>query len=57
MATYKQILQKQIQELEQKIESFEGEKTELINQLNQLRLAEFEDDMREESDTRQLLKG
>lgn len=53
--SYKDILRKQIRELEEKIENFQGEKVELVKQLNQLRLAEFEESEREGN--QQLLKG
>ena len=54
--SYRDILKKQIAELEQKIQSAKGEKTELENQLNKLKVAEFEEDMATES-TQTLLKG
>jgi hypothetical protein len=54
--TYKQILQKQIRELEEKIQNSEGEKSELIKQLKKLQLSEFEEDERTNG-TQQLLKG
>lgn len=53
---YKQILQKQIQELEEKIASASTEKEELKRQLQKLKLAEFEEDIKD-TDNRQLLKG
>lgn len=53
--TYKQILQKQIRELEEKIASSQGEKAELQKQLQRLQLSEFEED--ERTDNKQLLKG
>jgi hypothetical protein len=54
--SYRDILKKQISELEQKIQSAQGEKSELENQLNKLKVAEFEEDMATES-TQTLLKG
>ena len=54
--SYKDILKKQIAELEEKIQSALGEKSELENQLNKLKVAEFEEDMATES-TQTLLKG
>ena len=54
--SYRDILKKQIAELEQKIQSSQGEKSELEKQLNKLKLAEFEEDMANES-TQTLLKG
>ena len=54
--SYKDILKKQIAELEEKIQSAQGEKSELENQLNKLKVAEFEEDMATES-TQTLLKG
>jgi len=53
---YKDFLKQKIKELEQKIASSEEEKTVIQSELNKLRLAEFEEDMREES-PQQLLKG
>lgn len=53
--SYKNILQKQIRDLEEKIQSFQGEKSELLKQLDRLRLAEFEENERDSS--QQLLKG
>ena len=54
--SYRDILKKQIAELEQKIQSAQGEKSELEKQLNRLKVAEFEEDMATES-TQTLLKG
>jgi len=45
--SYRDILKKQIQELEQKISNDIAEKDELEKQLHKLKLAEFEEDMRE----------
>jgi hypothetical protein len=53
---YKEVLKKRIQELEQKIASSLGEKSELEKELNRLRLSEFEEDLAEENNQR-LLKG
>lgn len=53
---YKEILQKQIKELEEKIASSTEEKSELEKQLNKLRIAEFQEDMVEENN-QVLLKG
>lgn len=53
---YREILQKQIRELELKIANDSSEKEELQKQLMKLKLAEFEEDIKEE-DNRQLLKG
>jgi hypothetical protein len=54
--SHRDILKKQIAELEQKIQLAKGEKTELEKQLNKLKVAEFEEDMATES-TQTLLKG
>ena len=54
--SYKELLKKQIAELEQKIQSAKGEKSELEKQLNKLRLTEFEEDMATEN-TQVFLKG
>lgn len=54
--TYKDDLQKKIRDLEQEILSSQGKKLELEQKLQQLRLAEFEEDLREEGG-QQLLKG
>lgn len=54
---YKQILKKQIDELEHKIANAQGEKAELEKQLTNLKLMEFEEDMRLESPPKVLLKG
>ena len=53
---YKDILKYRIAELERKIESTLGEKSELEKELNRLRLAEFEEDLVAEGNN-QLLKG
>lgn len=54
--SYREQLQKEIRELEHQILNSQGKKLELEQKLQQLRLAEFEEDMRE-SDGQQLLKG
>lgn len=54
--SYKDILQQQIKELEERIAKYNGDKSILENQLQKLRMAEFEEDIRI-SDTKQLLKG
>ncbi len=53
---YRELLQRQIKELEEKISQFEGDKSVLMDQLQKLRRDEFEEDIRE-TDNRQLLKG
>jgi len=53
---YKDFLKQKIKELEEKIVSSTEEKSVIEAELNKLRLAEFEEDMREES-SQQLLKG
>jgi predicted nucleic acid-binding Zn-ribbon protein len=55
--SYKDELQKEIRDLEQKILSSQGQKLELEQKLQQLRLAEFEEELRESSNGQQLLKG
>ena len=55
--SYRELLQKQIREIEQKIISSQGEKLELEQKLQQLRLAEFEEELREDGSSPQLLKG
>jgi uncharacterized coiled-coil protein SlyX len=54
--TYIKILQKQINELNDRIRMNQGDVSQLQKQLDKLKLAEFEEDMREESN-QQLLKG
>ena len=54
--SYKELLQNQIKDLEERIAKFEGDKTILLDQLQKLKYSEFEEDMKE-SDNRQLLKG
>lgn len=53
---YKDVLKKRIAELEQKIATSIGEKSDLEKELNRLRLSEFEEDLVEENN-QQLLKG
>jgi hypothetical protein len=53
---YHKSLKKQIKELEIHIEQSFEKKEELQNKLTKLKMAEFEEDMREES-SQQLLKG
>lgn len=54
--SYKEQLQNQIREIEQQILNSQGKKLELEQKLQQLRLAEFEEDLREQGG-QQLLKG
>lgn len=54
--SYREYLIKQIQELEQKITTDSSEKKKLEDELNRLRIAEFEEEMREGQEQR-LLKG
>jgi hypothetical protein len=54
--SYRELLQNQIKDLEERIAKFEGDKTILMDQLQKLRKNEFEEEMREES-SQQLLKG
>ena len=53
--SYKELLQNQIRELEERISKFQGDKSILEDQLQKLRLAEFEEDIR--VGDQQLLKG
>lgn len=53
--SYRDILLKQIRELEKKIEEAQGDKVQLEKELQRLKLAEFEEDIRETG--QQLLKG
>jgi peptidoglycan hydrolase CwlO-like protein len=56
--TYIKELQNQIADLNKRIQQNQGDVTELQAKLNKLMIAEFEEDMREESDkSQQLLKG
>jgi cell division protein FtsL len=54
--SYKRLLKQQIKELEIHIEQSTEKKEDLQRELNKLKIAEFEEDMREES-SQQLLKG
>jgi cell division protein FtsL len=54
--SYKRMLKQQIKELEIHIEQSTEKKEDLQKELNKLKIAEFEEDMREES-SQQLLKG
>ena len=54
--SYKKLLRQQIKELEIHIEQSTEKKEDLQRELNKLKIAEFEEDMREES-SQQLLKG
>jgi hypothetical protein len=54
--SYKDFLSQKIADLEKQIASATGEKQALQNALNELKLKEFEEDMRTE-DHQQLLKG
>ena len=52
----REMLLKQIRELELKIAEAQGDKAVLEKELNRLQIAEFEEEMRESSEQR-LLKG
>ena len=54
--SYKDYLNQKIQELEKRIVYSAEEKRAIEEELNKLKIAEFEEDMREES-SQQLLKG
>ena len=54
--SYKRLLKQQIKELEIHIEQSTEKKEDLQKELTKLKMAEFEEDMREES-SQQLLKG
>lgn len=54
--SYKRLLKQQIKELEIHIEQSTEKKEDLQRELSKLKIAEFEEDMREES-SQQLLKG
>jgi hypothetical protein len=54
--SYRELLIKQIRELERKIAEAQGDKAQLEIELNRLKVSEFEEDMREGSD-QQFLKG
>lgn len=56
--SYKDILKRQIEHLEGKIAQAQGDKTMLEAELRKLQLAEFEEEMREDTNPPQtLLKG
>lgn len=55
-SSYKRLLRSKISVLEKTIAYSEEEKRSIEEELNKLKLAEFEEDMRNES-TQQLLKG
>jgi hypothetical protein len=56
--SYRDFLNDRITELEKEIEKSTGEKAALIDALNKLKLAEFEEDLRSEGEnTQKLLKG
>jgi len=55
--SYREILIKQILELEEKIAKDSADKSELQKQLNRLKLAEYEEDMRETQERRLLQEG
>jgi hypothetical protein len=54
--SYKKLLKQQIKELEIHIEQSTEKKEDLQRKLTKLKMAEFEEDMREDS-SQQLLKG
>lgn len=54
--SYKDLLQRQIEALEQQIEKAQGDKETLQAQLNRLKMAEFEESEREVTE-QTLLKG
>jgi hypothetical protein len=54
--SYKKLLKQQIKELEIHIEQSTEKKEDLQRELTKLKMAEFEEDMREDS-SQQLLKG
>ena len=54
--SYRELLLKQIRELERKISEAQGDKAVLEKELNRLQVAEFEEDLRETNEQR-LLKG
>jgi hypothetical protein len=56
MSSHRDELKRQIRDLEEKIARDEGEKLQLQIELNRLKIAEFEEDLKE-SDNRQLLQG
>lgn len=55
--SYKDQVRQQIKEIEQQISQSHVQNLELENKLLKLRLAELEEDMREETNTTTLLKG
>ena len=55
--SYIKELQNQIADLNKRIQQNQGDVTELQAKLNKLLVAEFEEDMREETNNQQLLKG
>lgn len=55
--SYRNILLKQIQDLEKKISEQTSDKEELQKQLQRLKLAEFEEEMATEGERPTLLKG
>jgi hypothetical protein len=55
-SSYRKLLLRQIEALEEKILLAKSDKKELQKLLNDLKKSEFEEDMREEND-QQLLKG
>jgi len=55
--SYIKELQKQIAELNKRIQQNQGDVVELQSKINKLMIDEFEESMREESDNQQLLKG
>jgi hypothetical protein len=54
--SYRELLIKKIQALEEKILEAQNDKLELEKELNRLKIAEFEEEMRESNENR-LLKG
>ena len=55
--SYKDYLNIRIKALEEKIKNTQGEKTALEMELYDLMRKEFEEELREEADTKTLLKG
>lgn len=55
--SYRDILKKQISELEEKIAADTAEKAELENQLHKLKMADFEEDLKESHERRLLQEG
>lgn len=56
MTEYRKLLKQQIEELQQKINNLQGDKQVLSKELEKLKLAEFEEDLVEETN-QVLLKG